>query len=87
MDFSVLSSASAAAVIALSASPRFPSACSTQALATRHWMSTCSAQYRSFAWRSASRRSARFAMSVRSAAGLPERAAPSARAKRVMAST
>src|SRR5215218_4604887 len=42
--FSVLSSASAAAPIALRASSCLPSVESTQALATCHWMSTCSAQ-------------------------------------------
>src|SRR6516164_6753822 len=85
--FSVLSSASAAALMALSASSYLPSAYRTQAVATCHWMSTCSAQYASLAARSFSRSSASLAISALAASGWPDRAAPKARAKCVMAST
>ena len=63
-----------------------PSANVTHAIAIWRWMSTCSAQYASCIVFSASRSAASRSMSAAAAFGLPDRAAPSARAKCVMAS-
>src|SRR5262249_48943336 len=78
---------SAAALMALSASSYLPSAYKIQAVATCHWMSTCSAQYASLAARSFSRSSASLAVSALAASACPGRAAPGARAEGRMAST